>query len=119
MLLKVVCFTLSSPAAEEELFPPFPGRAGLEGVADADAVSVAVTGHTVVYKAIVSVVTLPILAGQLVTVGAQDVIVYTEVVYTVLVVYCVTEGEEVSFAGEEVAVTPFPVSVAVTGHTVV
>lgn len=43
-------------------------------------VSVSVTGHTVVYRLITSVVTDPILAGQLVTVGAQDVIVYTEVV---------------------------------------
>jgi hypothetical protein len=49
-------------------------------------VSVAVTGQTVVYKAIVSVVTLPILAGQSVTVGAQDVMVYTEVAKTVDVV---------------------------------
>lgn len=30
------------------------------------------TGQTVVYKAIVSVVTWPNLAGQLVTVGAQE-----------------------------------------------
>jgi hypothetical protein len=43
-------------------------------------VSVSVTGHTVVYRLITSVVTDPILAGQLVTVGAQDVMVYTEVV---------------------------------------
>lgn len=51
-------------AGEEVVGTPFP-------------VSVAVTGHTVVYNAIVSVVTLPILAGQFVTVGAQLVIVYT------------------------------------------
>jgi len=36
--------------------------------------SVAVTGQTVVYKSTISVVTLP-LAGQLVTVGAHDVMV--------------------------------------------
>lgn len=54
-----------------------PGNTGLEGVEDAEAFSVAVTGQTVVYNAIVSVVTLPILAGQFVTVGAQLVIVYT------------------------------------------
>lgn len=33
------------------------------------------TGQTVVYREIISVVTLPSLAGQLVTVGAQDVTV--------------------------------------------
>jgi len=37
------------------------------------------TGQIVVEIAIVSVVTLPILAGQLVTVGAQEVTVYTDV----------------------------------------
>lgn len=47
-------------------------------------VSVAVTGHTVVYHGMVSVVTW--FTGQLVTSGAQDVMVYTRVVYTVLVV---------------------------------
>ena len=40
------------------------------GVAVASA-----TGQTVVYRLMISVVTEPILAGQLVTVGAQDVIV--------------------------------------------
>jgi hypothetical protein len=50
-------------------------------------VSVAVTGQTVVYRLMMSVVTLPIRAGQLVTVDAQDVIVYTCVVYTVDVVH--------------------------------
>jgi hypothetical protein len=40
-----------------------------------DEVSVAVTGHTVVYREMISVVTCP--TGQLVTVGAQDVTVYT------------------------------------------
>ena len=34
-----------------------------------------VTGHTVVYKETSSVVTCPILPGQSVTVGAQEVIV--------------------------------------------
>ena len=43
-----------------------------------DEVSVAVTGHTVVYNEMISVVTWP--TGQFVTVGAQDVIVYTLVV---------------------------------------
>jgi len=42
----------------------------------------------------VSVVTWPILPGQSVTVGAQEVMVYTLVLYTVEVVY---------FAGYEVA----------------
>lgn len=41
------------------------------------------TGHTVVYCTTVEV-TWP--TGQLVTVGAQDVIVYTDVAYTVDVV---------------------------------
>jgi hypothetical protein len=40
----------------------------------------------VVYRATVSVVTLPILAGQSVTVAAQEVTVYIVVVYTVDVV---------------------------------
>lgn len=44
------------------------------------------TGQIVVYKLITSVVTCPILAGQLVTVGAHEVTVYTDVVYTVEVV---------------------------------
>jgi hypothetical protein len=42
-----------------------------------------------------SVVTEPSLAGQLVTVGAQDVTVYTVVVYTVEVVYGVVEAAAV------------------------
>jgi len=37
--------------------------------------SVSVTGQTVVYRLMISVVTEPILAGQLVTSGAQDVMV--------------------------------------------
>lgn len=41
----------------------------------ADGDCVAVTGHTVVYSAMVSVVTWPNLAGQFVTSGAQDVMV--------------------------------------------
>ena len=43
---------------------------GMLGVVVASA-----TGQTVVYKLMTSVVTWPSLAGQLVTVGAQDVIV--------------------------------------------
>jgi hypothetical protein len=39
-----------------------------------------------------SVVTEPSFAGQSVTVGAHDVTVYTLVVYTVEVVYCVVGG---------------------------
>lgn len=39
------------------------------------SVSLAVTGHTVVEMAMVSVVTWPILPGQSVTVGAHDVMV--------------------------------------------
>ena len=50
-----------------------------------------VTGHTVVYRSMVSVVTCPSFAGQLVTVGAQDVMVYVLVSRTVEVVYCVLE----------------------------
>ena len=38
-------------------------------------VSVAVTGQIVVYREMISVVTEPILAGQSVTVAAQEVIV--------------------------------------------
>ena len=38
------------------------------------------TGQTVVESTIVSVVTCPIFAGQFVTVGAQEVTVYTFVV---------------------------------------
>lgn len=44
------------------------------------------TGHTVVEIAIVEVTTVVDPAGQLVTVGAQLVIVISEVVYTVEVV---------------------------------
>jgi len=61
------------------------------------------TGQTVVYRAIVSVVTFPILAGQLVTSGAQEVTMYTLVVYTVEVVYFVTEDDE---DGDEDIVVP-------------
>jgi hypothetical protein len=45
-----------------------------------------------------SVVTEPSLAGQLVTVGAQDVTVYTVVLYTVEVVYGVVEAAAVEVA---------------------
>jgi hypothetical protein len=51
----------------------------VEDVAGAD-VSVSVTGQTVVYSEIISVVTEPSLAGQFVTVAAQLVMVYTMVV---------------------------------------
>lgn len=51
------------------------------------SLSVPVTGHTVVYRAIVSVVTDP--TGQSVIVGAQDVIVLTFVAKIVDVVYSV------------------------------
>lgn len=37
-------------------------------------------GQTVVYNATVSVVTFPMRAGQSVTLGAQEVMVYTDVV---------------------------------------
>jgi len=57
-----------------------------------ELVWVAVTGQTVVYRLMISVVTWP-LAGQLVTVAAQEVMVYTLVVYTVEVVYSVLELE--------------------------
>lgn len=56
-------------------------------------------------------VTEPILAGQSVTVAAQDVMVYVVVAYTVEVVYCVTSGVVVGAATS--------VLVLVTGHTVV
>ena len=59
-----------------------------------------------------SVVTEPSLAGQLVTVGAQDVTVYTVVVYTVEVVYAVVEVAVVEVAGALVWVS-------VTGQIVV
>ena len=55
-------------------------------VLEPEPLSVAVTGQMVVYKDMTSVVTLPSFAGQLVTVGAHEVIVYTFVVYTVEVV---------------------------------
>ena len=45
------------------------------GAGDEVGVCVRVTGHTVVYSEMVSVVTLPRRAGQSVTVAAQDVIV--------------------------------------------
>lgn len=52
-------------------------------------VSVTVTGHTVVYRGIVSVTITspPLPTGQLVMVGAQDVMVYTRVDHTVEIVY--------------------------------
>lgn len=48
--------------------------------AEALGVLEAETGHTVVYKGIVSVTTVFDLAGQSVTVGAHDVVVYVFVV---------------------------------------
>jgi hypothetical protein len=71
------------------------------------------TGHTVVYSSIVSVVTEPSLAGQLVTVFAQLVIVYTIVVEIVRVVFDSPDTPLVAVGvGDEV-------SVSVTGQTVV
>jgi len=61
----------------------------------------------------VSVVTDPILAGQSVIVGTHEVIVYIVVLYTVDVVYCVTEVDFSDVLDGE------PVSEAVTGHMVV
>jgi len=75
------------------------------------------TGQTVVYKAIVSVVTEPSLAGQSVTVAAHDVMVYTDVVYTVDVVDKTAAGVEDTAGVEEV--TPPGVEVSVTGVVVV
>lgn len=57
-----------------------------EAVGELFPVSVAVTGQIVVYRSMVTVVTWG-PAGQLVTVGAQDRTVITEVVRTVEVVY--------------------------------
>jgi len=71
------------------------------------------TGQTVVYNSIVSVVTEPSLAGQLVTVGAQLVIVYTTVVEIVRVVASSPEPVLVAVAVED------ELSVSVTGQTVV
>lgn len=68
-------------------------------------VLVGVTGQTVVYHGMVSVVTLP--TGQLVTLAGHLVMVYVVVVYTVLVVSC--SAVEVGTA----------VLVLVTGQTVV
>jgi hypothetical protein len=68
------------------------------------------TGQTVVYNSIISVVTEPSLAGQFVTVGEQEVIVYTVVVEMVKVV--VASPDLVVAVGDEV-------SVSVTGQTVV
>lgn len=48
--------------------------AGAAGAVGAE-VAASATGHTVVYKLMISVVTEPSRAGQLVTVGGQDVIV--------------------------------------------
>lgn len=66
---------------------------------DGTPVSVAVTGQMVVYS-MTSVVTDPILAGQSVTVGAQEITVYTEVVVKVDVVLALTEAEELGACEE-------------------
>ena len=50
----------------------------IDSYATVEAVTAALlaeSGHTVVYKLMISVVTEPILAGQFVMVGTQDVIV--------------------------------------------
>jgi len=64
------------------------------------------TGQTVVYNKIVSVVREPILAGQFVTVGAQLVIVYTVVLCTVEVVMSWLEVDEVVGAPWEMMEVP-------------
>ena len=46
-----------------------------DGVGEEVGVWVSVTGHTVVFREMVSVVTLPMRAGQSVTVAAQEVMV--------------------------------------------
>lgn len=62
-------------------FGPFPpaGELGTTAGADGDDAGGAgvwlATGQTVVYRETISVVTLPSLAGQLVTVGAHEVTV--------------------------------------------
>jgi hypothetical protein len=80
------------PAATEE------GR-------ETEAVSVAVTGHTVVETAMVEVMTLVESAGQLGTVGAQLVMVISLVVYTVEVVHrtgvVVIPAEDVGTTSDE------------------
>jgi hypothetical protein len=70
---------------------------------ETEAVSVAVTGHTVVETAMVEVMTLIELAGQSVTVGAQLVMVISLVVYTVEVVHWtgVVTGTGVVMAAED------------------
>jgi hypothetical protein len=55
------------------------------------------TGQTVVERIIVSVVKCPILAGQLVTVSAQDVTVYTLVVRIVDVVNSTLDVPELTY----------------------
>jgi len=66
-------------------------------------VSVAVTGQTVVYS-ITVVVVWPMRAGQSVTVAAQEVMVYTDVVVSVLVTYSIGEVVEEAAAGEDVVI---------------
>lgn len=63
------------------------GLAGDDAVGVDPAGPVSVTGHTVVETAMVEVTTVVESAGQLVTVGAQLVIVISLVVYTVEVVH--------------------------------
>lgn len=73
-----------------------------------------VTGQYVVYNAIVSVVTFPMLAGQSVTFGAHEVIVYVLVAYTVEIVYSVADG-----VGVDVGTGLIVLAAIVTGQTVV
>lgn len=106
--------------------PGIPGAelygTGLTDVADGAGVPVWVraTGQTVVYRETILVVTCP--RGQLVTLGAQLVIVYTEVAYTVeVVIGTVGTGEEADEVAEPKAEdsASVAVAVAVTGQTVV
>lgn len=67
LLIVVVEYVDSTTPADEDCSNTPPGTLGV--------VVASATGQTVVYKLMTSVVTWPSLAGQLVTVGAQDVIV--------------------------------------------
>jgi hypothetical protein len=66
LLIVVVEGAVSLPPADDCWYTP-PGTLGV--------VVASVTGQTVVYKLMISVVTWPSFAGQLVTVGAQEVMV--------------------------------------------
>jgi hypothetical protein len=67
LLIVVVEYVDSGALADGDCWCTPPGALGV--------VVASATGQTVVYRLMISVVTEPILAGQLVTVGAQDVIV--------------------------------------------